>query len=85
MTKTTEMKRILRAAGIDTKKVSITHKYCGYSEAYNVKLLTKEIDAKAVEKLLNKYESVDRDEYTGEILLGGNTYVDVYYDWTLYL
>ena len=35
-----------------------------------------------VEKITSKYESVRYDEYTGEILSGGNTYIHTYNTWS---
>lgn len=49
----------------------------GLSWAYNV-YSSPVLDSSEDEKLrlfLSKYESIDRDEATGEILGGGNTYV----------
>ena len=36
----------------------------------------------AVEEITNKYESISRCEYTGEILSGGNTYIHTYNTWS---
>ena len=36
----------------------------------------------AVEEITNKYESIRYDEYTGEILSGGNTYIHTYNTWS---
>lgn len=36
----------------------------------------------AVEEITNKYKSVSRCEYTGEILSGGNTYIHTYNTWS---
>ena len=83
MTKTNEMKRVLRTAGIDTKFVKISHRYCGYDESYSVRLYDKSIDLKKVEELLRSFRAVSYDEYCGEILLGGNTYLWVQYDWSI--
>ena len=38
--------------------------------------------ATAVEEITNKYKSISYDEYTGEILSGGNTYMDTYNTWS---
>jgi hypothetical protein len=35
-----------------------------------------------VEKVIGKYERVSRDEYTGEILCGGNMFVNTSHSWT---
>ena len=38
------------------------------------------VDYKKLSDYVQKYESIDRDMVTGEILCGGNTYVDVHVD-----
>lgn len=57
--------------------VNVRHEYCGYSESYWIKIwqpLNKE-QQQDLRKILRKYEAIDRDERTGEILEGGNTYL----------
>jgi len=84
MTKTNEMKKALKKK-FRNAKFSITHKYGGYSDSYNVRtdlLDNKDFEEskpiiKEIEKIVGKYESIDRDERTGEILAGGNTYIFV--------
>lgn len=76
-----DLKKYLKENGIDTKNISIRHSYFGYSDGFNVTIKDININRKKVEHLLNKFESIDRDERTGEILAGGNTYIDVYYDY----
>lgn len=45
----------------------------------NLQILDKDIYA-----LVRQYESIDKDEITGEILSGGNMYIFVKYDWTTF-
>jgi hypothetical protein len=49
-----------------------------------IQILIKSFDAfkcyHDIEKLIHKYENVDRDPYNGEILCGGNTYVFMDYE-----
>lgn len=74
------MKAKLKEAGIDTKHISIREGGGAYSTSYNVKIKSPYIDADEVKKIVNEYESYERDERTGEILEGGNTYVFATYD-----
>lgn len=54
-----------------------------FSNRYDVTIKTFKVDKNDVEKIVKKYENVDYDERTGEILSGGNNYVFVQYDWDL--
>lgn len=77
------MKEALKKAGIDTRFISIRHKWCGYSESYHVEILSADIDREKVRRICNNFEEIDRDERTGEILAGGNTYIWVDYCWDI--
>lgn len=76
-----EIKSYLKSKGIDTKKVSIKHKWCGYSESFDITIKDINININEVEKLVKQFESIDYDEVTGEILQGGNSYIFVAYDY----
>ena len=80
---TNAMKAILKKAGIDTRLISIRHKWCGYSESYHVEIKSKAIDKKTVSMICSNFAKIDRNERTGEILAGGNTYVFVDYCWDI--
>jgi len=71
----------LKALGLTSQDVSVRVKPCTYSERMDVIIKNLSIDIKEIERLARKYEKVDRDEITGEILAGGNDYVYVAYDW----
>jgi len=81
--KSTEIKKMLKDKGIDTKNISVKCSPCGYSESIRVTLKDENINKKEVEKIVNNLESYERDEKTGEILEGGNTYVFVEYDYKI--
>lgn len=75
------LKKELKNQGISIKDISIRKVNCGYSTAFEVVISDPNIDKDQVEKILSKYESYERDEFTGEILQGGNTYILVSYDY----
>lgn len=83
MTKSKEIKKSLKEAGIDTRFISVTHKWCGYSESYRVEICSTDIDKDMVKRICNRFKEIDRDEITGEILEGGNTYIWVDYCWEI--
>lgn len=61
------------------KDFTISRKWGGYSEIFNVTLKNIKYSIKEIERIVATLESYDRDEYTGEILSGGNTFIDVKY------
>lgn len=79
--KSKEIKKYLKENGIDTKKISVKGSNCGYSESYNITIKDISINIEKVRELLKTFESYERDERTGEILEGGNTYIFVNYDY----
>lgn len=74
-----EVKNFLKENGIDTKNIRVNS-----SSSINVKLLDPKLDYDKIEQLLKeKFESYQRDEGSGEILSGGNTFVFIEYDYDL--
>ena len=79
MTLSNEIKKYLsEKLKCDKKLISIKHQWAGYSEAYWIKI-DKSLNLDEAQRLVNKYQQYDRDERTGEILEGGNTYLFVNY------
>ena len=73
----------LKARGYNSRRIGVTLKYAGCSSVITVTIKELGIDKKEIEKLVNKYKFYERDERTGEILAGGNTYIHVNYDYKL--
>ena len=73
-------KELARRAGLSTSQIRI--KTTGnYETAYNIKLCSMSYNINELERIAREMlESIDRDERTGEILSGGNSYVFVEYD-----
>ena len=61
------------------RDISVKSGSCGYSSYIDVRLKNKELDLEKAEKIAYSFRKVDRCEVTGEILEGGNTYIDVAY------
>lgn len=79
MTLSNEIKKYLSVKlRCDKKLISVKHQWAGYSEAYWIKI-DKTLNLDEAQRLVNKYQQYDRDERTGEILEGGNTYLFVNY------
>lgn len=73
------IRKELKEHGYNNRRVGV--RYDGYAIWVTIKELA--IDKKEIESIAMKYESYSRDEHTGEILQGGNTFVFVDYDYRL--
>lgn len=73
------IRKELKEHGYNNRRVGVS--YDGYAIRLNIKELA--IDIKEIENIAMKYENYSRDERTGEILSGGNTFVFVDYDYRL--
>lgn len=73
----------LKEHGYNSRRVGVVCKYAGFSLVIRVTIKEREIDKKEIETIARKYNDVDYDERTGEVLQGGNTFVSVDYDYKL--
>nr|DAS74595.1 MAG TPA: Large polyvalent protein associated domain 29 [Caudoviricetes sp.] len=88
---TKEMAQVLREelkkAGYNNRKLSIKSGYCGYSSHIDI-TIKFEIEGNPreneevikIKNIAQKFKQIDRCDVTGEILEGGNTYVNLYYN-----
>lgn len=80
-----ERSKAIRAAlkekGITSKQVSVRSGYCTYSSYTDITIKDMSVRINDVKRICNAFESVRYDEYSGEILAGGNTYIQVQYDY----
>ncbi len=69
----TKVRNEIKKLGLTRKDVSIT------VDVYGARIRAKHenVDLKSIHNAVSKYESYDRDERTGDILCGGNTFVSV--------
>jgi len=74
-----QAKKIIKDLGFDTSKVSCTVRRGSYSLTVTIKDI--HIPLEPIQEALAKFEKIDRCEYSGEILQGGNHFVFVNYDW----
>lgn len=70
-----EIVKILKGMGLNSRQVSVRIKRGGYEAVVYVQVRDAAADFEAIEKACESFESVGRDEATGEILAGGNTFV----------
>lgn len=77
------IKKDLKKKGYTSRQVSVTKRRGGFSSAINI--LVKDmlnVDLGYIQDIVKKYQNIDKDERTGEILSGGNTYIFVEYDYS---
>lgn len=78
-----EIRQELKKIGYTSRMVSVSSSSALYDTAVDVRVKDFEtVQINKVREIAKKYEEVDRDERSGEILSGGNTYVHVSYDQT---
>lgn len=71
----------IKKLGYNSRQVSVRSGFCGYSDYTHVTIKDVKANIKEIEKACKKFQSVDYDSVTGEILAGGNTYIHVQYDY----
>lgn len=76
-----QAKKIIKGLGFDTSKVSCTVRRGTYSLTVTIKDIS--IPLETIKDALSEFEKINRCEYTGEILQGGNHFVFVNYDWSM--
>ena len=74
---TVEIRKLLKERGWNSRKVSVRGGRLTYSGEVRVTIKDPAVPYHEVEKLAKGFEKIDRDHLSGEILSGGNTYVDV--------
>ncbi|MFJ1367006.1 hypothetical protein ACILDU_11275 [Capnocytophaga canimorsus] len=77
----TELKRL----GYSNRQISVQQKYAGYEEVIYIifKFIPSKQLFKQVKELANKFRSVDYCQCSGEVLSGGNTFINVSVDWAV--
>lgn len=73
-----KVREAIKGLGYNSRQVSV-RKDNGTSVEVRIKDVT--VDFEAVDRAAHQFEKVDRCEYSGEILCGGNTFVFVQYDY----
>jgi hypothetical protein len=80
MSATDEAKRIrteYKRRGWSSRMVSVRSEYFSMGSAVRVEIKSPEVNAKVAEEIAERSEIIHRDQYSGEILGGGNRYVTV--------
>ena len=77
------IRKMLKEKGYNSRRVGVTYQVAGYSAIIRVTIKESGIDKSEIEYIVKHFNEIDRDERTGEILEGGNTFVSVNYDYKL--
>jgi len=72
-----EIKAALKAAGFKQNQVTVRYKRCLYDNVYDVTIRDPEVSLLEIEEICGKFESIRRDDPSGEILSGGNDFIRV--------
>jgi len=70
-----QMRGEFKAAGWNARKISVRTEYFSLGSAIHVTVRDASVDVAKAEEIAKGFESIRRDEYTGEILGGGNCYL----------
>lgn len=76
-------KELKEKLNVTSRQVSVRQRHAGYSMSVDVTIKDMTVNKKAVEEIALKYRNVSYCEASGEILLGGNTYIRVEFDYDI--
>lgn len=81
MVNANEVKKTLKEAGFDVKKIAVRHDK--YSMGSSIRITVKDYSqsADAIAEVASKFAEITRCDYSGEILSGGNRFVFADYDY----
>lgn len=74
-----QIRAALKAKGWTARDVSVRAKYYSLGSAIEIRVKNPDVPLTAVEAIAADHECIHRDEFTGEILGGGNRYVNASY------
>jgi hypothetical protein len=72
------IRKALKAKGWNSRDVSVRADYYSMGSSLRIVIKNADVPLSVVEAIANEHESIDRDQF-GEILSGGNRFVDVGY------
>lgn len=79
--KTLAIRAELKKNGFNSRRVSVSHRGCGYSDAWHITVRDPEVSVLQVETIVNQFEYIRWDDYAMEILEGCNDYIIVQRDY----
>lgn len=79
-----EIREILKKEGFKRTDISVRNVRCTTDTIIRVEIKNPYINRQQVDDLLKHFRDVDRDVRTGEILSGGNTFVNVEWQYGIF-
>jgi hypothetical protein len=80
---TATIRTALKAMGYSSREISVRGESYSMGSSITVTVKVRGVDLKAIKAVAEKAQRIDRCELTGEILTGGNRFVEVDYSWEL--
>lgn len=78
------IRKTLKAKGYTSKDVSVRVRNSLYDTSVNITVKNPLVRLSEVEKVVKRFEEIDLDEYSGEILAGCNVYVHCQYAYGIF-
>ena len=76
-----EIRKKLKDIGYNSRMVSVRSSSFSGGDDIVIRMKSVDVDETKVREICKAYESIDYDEYSGEILMGANSFVFVEWDW----
>lgn len=76
-----EIRKKLKAIGYNSRMISVRSSQFSGGDDIVVRMKSVDVDEHKVREIAKEYESIARDKYSGEILMGSNSFVFVEWDW----
>ena len=75
-----EIRKKLKAISYNSRMVSVRSSQFSGGDDINIRMKSVDVDETKVREICKSYESIDYDEYSGEILMNANSFVFVEWD-----
>lgn len=76
-----EIRKKLKVIGYNSRMVSVRSSRFSGGDDIVVRMKSIDVDEHKVREIAKEYEEIARDKYSGEILMGSNSFVFVEWDW----
>jgi len=81
---TKQIRKEIKDSGYTNKQVSLKENNCSLNWSYDMTIKDESINPQDLYSIRNKFQSIDRDSSSGEILNGANIYFSIIKDGRLF-